>query len=78
LIAVQKIAGWEKLMTLVLTERSVNVNLESVRGNNAGSTPYKLLEKILTASRSRIAALFLRYFLRQTASFPASARPRSG
>jgi hypothetical protein len=29
-------------------------------------------------NRSRIAALLSRYFLRQTASFPASARPRSG
>ena len=29
-------------------------------------------------NRSRIAALFSRYFLRQTASFPASARPCSG
>src|SRR5260370_22499523 len=47
-------------------------------GKKCRSNPLQAAGDDPHCKRSRIAALFSRYFLRQAALFPASQRPRSG
>jgi hypothetical protein len=60
-------------LALINANKAYRLRAQSrtVRGNNAGSSPYKLPEKILTATEARSARYFRVIFWRQPALFSA-------